>query len=170
MANSIFSILEYNSGLGYEKNDVVLSNAIHYYALTNVPPNNPPPNSQYWGGRTVFKGESKTKWLWNLSYSSPANHTPRLKSIQFGDGYEQRNRDGINNNLIEYDVQFNLLTYKESFAILHFLYERGGTESFVWIPPPPYATEKLFVCKDWRHLEIYTDNNSINGRFLERVN
>lgn len=170
MANSIYSVQAYNASLSYMKHDVVLVNTIHYYALTNVPPSTSPPNDNYWGGRIVYQGVNKPNWLWKPSYGSPINHAPRVKSLQFGDGYEQRVRDGINNTLLQYDIRFEVRTYQEAFAILHFLDERAGSESFVWTPPPPYASQKLFICKDWTHQELFRDNHTINGRFLERPN
>ena len=100
----------------YYKNDIVLaSDSKYYYALadngkTGEPNWNPAIVSyrQYgvWGGCTNHNGSDKPHFFWKPSYSANINKRPRVKSIRFGDGYEQIIADGINNNLNVIDITF----------------------------------------------------------------
>lgn len=170
MAISIYEVSDYNVSVSYVKHDVVKSSTSYYYAIKDVGVGIPVSDTSYWGGYTTYFSQTKPSFVWQPSYSSTVNHVPRVKYIAFGDGYEQRVADGINNSLMDLDLTFELRSYKESFAILHFLYCRAGQASFVWIPPPPYSSQKIFICKEWTHVELFRDNHTIKARFLERVN
>lgn len=170
MAVSIYDVSEYNGSIGYSKHDVVKSSNVYYYALRDMSAGVSVTNTNYWGGRIDYFGENKPLFLWNPSYSSNANHSPRTKKINFGDGYQQRIKDGINNSLLDLELIFELRNYKENFAINHFLFSREGYESFIWTPPPPYSSQKIFICEEWTHSEIFRQNHTIRARFLERAN
>lgn len=60
--------------------------------------------------------------------------TLRVLKAQFGDGYAQIARDGINNVVESWSLQFVGKTAKIA-AIRAFLRERGGDRSFHWTPP-----------------------------------
>ena len=77
------------------------------------------------------------------------SHAPRVKSIKFGDGYEQRIKDGIHNDLIQISLAFEGRGIKESTAILHFLESRLGKDFFFFTPPSPYNTRRKFTCKSF---------------------
>ncbi|MEK6884382.1 MAG: phage tail protein [Nanoarchaeota archaeon] len=170
MAISIFNIDNFNSSIGYNIHNVVKNEGKFYYALRIVPPGSSINDISLWGGLTIFNGITKPRFLWNTSYNSPANQNPRIKSIQFSDGYEQRFPDGINNNLLQLELSFETRTYDEAFAILHFFHAREGAESFVYKAHPPYSVDKLYICREWTHTESFRDNHSIKARFLERGN
>ncbi len=77
-------------------------------------------------------------------------HEPRVKVIKFGDGYEQRFKDGINNQLKRYQLNF-VEKMETGKAIDEFLRARGAVESFTWqgmryepypVDGPPVADEK----------------------------
>jgi phage-related protein len=112
-------------------------------------------------------GRSKPHFVWQPNYPLNIDHTPRVKSIRFGDGYEQRLEDGINNTLLNLDLSFDNKSIDEYTAILHFLIKRKGTEYFVFTMPSPYNTNKRFVCRSWNDSFISFNNNSIKTRFEE---
>ncbi|MBR7996712.1 phage tail protein [Burkholderia cenocepacia] len=66
------------------------------------------------------------------NYSGTA--TPVVRAAKFGDGYEQRAADGLNNVASAFSVQFNGSADKIS-AILAFLRAAGGADAFWWTPP-----------------------------------
>ena len=75
------------------------------------------------------------------------SHEPRVRSIKFGDGYEQRIQDGINADLIKISLTFDGRDMKESTAILHFLESRSAKDFFFFTPPSPYNTRRKFICR-----------------------
>lgn len=121
----------------------------------------------YWDGMTVFNEKTKPKFLWRANYGSSIQNDPKIKKIQYGDSYSQRVPDGINNNLIVLDLNFDQLKVIQARAILHFLDQRKGSESFVFTPPEPFDKPKLFVCESWSTPINFYDNISIKCRFTE---
>lgn len=72
---------------------------------------------------------------------------PRVKSVKFGDGYEQRRPDGINNNLKKYNVTLIYIN-SESLQIESFLEKHAGVTVFLW--KPPHQTDLIKVlCRKW---------------------
>ena len=121
-------------------------------------------NVQYNQNSTI-----KPYFFWVPTYGSAVTSEPRLKTISFGDGYEQRLNDGINNKLLNLSVKFNGRTHNQARMILHFLDARGGKESFVFEPPVPYNKNKLFVCKNWSSSNDFYNNINIECSFQEVV-
>lgn len=91
--------------------------------------------------------------------------TPRIKSISFGDGYEQRYNDGLNTNPQIWMLSFSNRTDTEAEAIDDFLAARGGVESFDWTPYNESAGK--YVCKEWsKSLDSY-NRNTIQATFVQ---
>ena len=61
--------------------------------------------------------------------------TYRVKSVQFGDGYEQIGRSGVNSKVVEYSVSWQGLTELEKNSLMSFFDEIAGAQAFNWIPP-----------------------------------
>lgn len=165
---SIYSIQDWLQSTQYYQYDVVYRFSKYYYAKRDIDANTPFDFSD-WGGFSTYGNESKPEFIWRPDYNSLTNHVPRVKSIQFGDGYEQRASDGIYNQLLEFDLDFNLRSLREAHAILHFFYARNGTESFFFTPNAPYAIRKKFTCREWQHNEVYADNHSIKAKIKESI-
>lgn len=91
--------------------------------------------------------------------------SPKIKSISFGDGYEQRARDGLNTNPQTWDLTFSNRTDTEASNIDAFLTARGGYESFTWTPYNESAGK--YVCKEWsKSLDSY-NRNTITATFMQ---
>ena len=170
---SIYNIPDWGNGVTYVKNTIVYDDhatgADYYYVISesiasSTKPHNDPIN---WGGRTNHNGSNKPHFFWKPSYSANINKRPRVKSIRFGDGYEQRIADGINNNLNVIDITFENRDEREAAAILHFLEERKETESFVFEPAKPYDKASLYVCRNWDSNFVFYDNYNIKVQFEE---
>ena len=101
-------------------------------------------------------------------------HEPRTNTITFGNGYQQRFKDGIYNNLLKFSLKFEHRDTKEAKAINHFLKARDGVESFVFenIPEPHNDLQnggytKIFVCKSWTSEFVFYNNYTITAEFEE---
>ncbi len=167
MAN-IFDISDWDSATTYRMHDIVKYGNYYYYSLTDNNLSQDPTvlNTVYWGGtNTDDHGVIKPIFLWKPVYGSNINHEPLVKLVKFGDGYEQRIADGINNSLLKFDMNFEGKTEREARAILHFLHARNGTESFLWTPTAPYDKQMIFVCRNFTTNPVFFGNFAIRASF-----
>ncbi|MEK6878482.1 MAG: phage tail protein, partial [Nanoarchaeota archaeon] len=143
-----------------------------YYSLRNSNLNNTPsPTSAFWGGMIVdVDGQTRPEFIWKPGYSSTVEQNPKVKVVKFGDGYEQRIKDGINNSLIMLDVTFESRGLTEIVAIQHFLASRQSVESFSYVPNPPFNKRSLFVVRNWSQIDNFYGNYTVRGRFEETSN
>ena len=102
-------------------------------------------------------------------YGTSREAAPKLRSVQFGDGYEQIAPDGLNHNLLKLDVSFSTLTAAERAALCAFLDARGGHEPFKWTGPAPYDVEKFYRCREWQEGWDEFDKETVSARFDEVV-
>tara|TARA_Y100000310_G_C20647530_1_gene797475 strand:+ start:877 stop:1413 length:537 start_codon:yes stop_codon:yes gene_type:complete len=106
-------------------------------------------------------------FFWAPSYNISTAHEPKINSIQFGDGYEQRLKDGINNTPLNFTLSFEGRDEDEAAAILHFLHARQGFGAFYFKAPAPYSIIKKFVCKRFNSSFIFADNYNIQCELQE---
>ena len=99
-------------------------------------------------------------------YGAGRSHTPRVRSVRFGDGYEQRLAYGLNTNLQVWQLSFNARTDVETDNILDFLDARNGVESFDWTTPDG-VTGKKWVCRQWQKNMTAFNINSVSCQFEE---
>lgn len=90
---------------------------------------------------------SASIFSWVPSYNAQMDEEPRVLSSTFGDGYEQRTGDGINNNLAKWSLRFDVRAVTEATGIRDFLRAKGGVNSFDWTPPMGMAGK--FICRKW---------------------
>lgn len=69
------------------------------------------------------------------SYPIEKEAEPRIRKVEFGDGYTQETPDGINYNLYTWSLNWDTLTQAEKTTIENFLVARKGYETFTWIDP-----------------------------------
>lgn len=168
---NIYDISDWATSTAYAKNAIVKNGSYYYYAVrahtsgtfaTDLA-------NGLWGGIGYDNSETKPYFFWTPSYEFTNNNQPKVKTIQFGDGYVQDIPDGINNILINAEYMFNNRDLNETTAILHFLETRKGSESFIFIPPAPRNKIKRFKCKQWQDKQSFYGNYSISARFEEVV-
>lgn len=63
------------------------------------------------------------------------SRSPRLKRTEFGDGYVQRRRDGLNHDPLSVELVWTNVSHEEGDAIFDFLEARGGDEAFFYDLP-----------------------------------
>lgn len=82
--------------------------------------------------------------------SPGTSNTPRLKLLktEFGDGYSQITRDGLNHQRDVVELRWAFLTHIDANQITAFFEERGGDRAF-WFRPSHYAAAKKWTCETW---------------------
>ena len=89
--------------------------------------------------------------------------TPRVRTAQFGDGYQQRVADGINTRQEFWSLAFNGVTDTVAGQIDAFLVARNAVESFDWTTPDGRAIK--VVCDEWNRDFSEPDVNTITATF-----
>ncbi|WP_373753333.1 phage tail protein [Neisseria weixii] len=77
---------------------------------------------------------AKPVFTWKVDSQATVSHEFNARVVQFGDGYEQRQRRFLKPKMQKWTVEKTALK-KEIEAIQAFLDARGGVESFLWTPP-----------------------------------
>jgi len=192
MANSIYDVSVHNSNAAYVKNDIVMvrqdfgdseipKSLSYYYAIKTVPATSPAhspgisiDNLAYWGGYTIVNNASVPLFLWTPSYNVATTHAPKVNSVTFGNGYEQRIPDGLYTGLIKMEMTFEMRSDAEAKAILHFLRVRKGASSFVIKNLPEIygdsGYKKRFICPSFNSTFAFFNNHSIKASFSETNN
>ena len=107
-------------------------------------------------GFLLLDGVSVARPDKNLNRTS----APRVLKATFGDGYEQRIADGINNIQEEYSIAFNNRTKEEIDDITAFLASKNGVTSFDFtIPDSNNSGESIVkvVCEQYSQNYTYGD-------------
>jgi phage-related protein len=97
------------------------------------------------------------------SFTADLEEQPIVKSVRFGDGYEQRLAYGLNTQPKKWSLQFANRNDTERDNILTFLRARGGTESFDWTDPNGYAAK--WLCRGWNTSQVSCNFNNISATF-----
>ena len=193
--NSIYNVTPWVSGDSYTKDDVVMrityldgtttpsTNAVpkevkYYYALQSTNGSTAPEDdTSNWGGYTTINNQERPNFLWTPSYNVSTKHNPRVNVVKFGNGYQQRNPDGLFSSLIKMDLTFDKRSEKEAAAIIHFLKVRKAVKSFVFQNLPDlYADsnadgfEKKFVCPTFNSTFVFFNNYTVTAAFSQENN
>ena len=168
-ANNIYNIDNWNTGTYYPTNYIVQNSGLFYYSAYNQTSTSSftnDLNNGNWNGYIWNNGQNKPYFVWRANYDFSNKNTPRVKTIQFGDGYFQAIPDGINNLLLDYSLTFEGdLPFVTS--ILHFLQARNGSESFCWIPPAPRGQLYRFICPTWTDAQPFYNHYKIEANFKQ---
>lgn len=87
-------------------------------------------------------------FTWTPDYPASSERTPRVKSVRFGDGYEQRIGDGLNTLLPSWSLSFSFRETAEIDALEAFLITHAGVHNFTWTPPRS-TTAGRYICRSW---------------------
>lgn len=79
---------------------------------------------------------------WGMSLTK----SPKVKTLSFGDGYEQRLQQGLNHNLRQYSLTFSG-TPQHINKIENFLDKHAGYKAFFWTPTG--SSTGKFKCEKW---------------------
>lgn len=84
---------------------------------------------------------------WSVRPNISIKIEPKVNVIKFGDGYEQRQKNGINNDLRSYSVELKAENDQAKY-ISAFLTEHGAVEPFIWRDPDRHIYIKV-KCTSW---------------------
>tara|TARA_R100000655_G_scaffold61488_2_gene99889 strand:- start:488 stop:862 length:375 start_codon:yes stop_codon:yes gene_type:complete len=94
---------------------------------------------------------------------------PKIHLAKFGDGYEQRLADGINNLVESYAIAFNNRTKEEIDDIIAFFENKGGVTAFTYTVPDTNESGNevaiKVVCSDWKKTYTFGDYYSATATF-----
>ena len=101
------------------------------------------------------------------SYGAQKSSKPVVRTTQFGDGYEQRTRFGLNQNPKEWSLTWQNITEANADTIETFLDARAADgASFDWTPPDT-ATSYKWVCQQWDKTIPYIGRATITATFRQ---
>jgi phage-related protein len=75
--------------------------------------------------------------------------TPKTLSAQFGDGYRQDAKNGLNANLAQWDLTFADVIGPTAKAMDDFLSARGGSERFLFYSLRGGGERVVCICPKW---------------------
>lgn len=110
------------------------------------------------------------EFSWIPSWGSPVDETPRLRKVQFGDGYKQLSPNGINHIELSYDLTFGKRTEAEAQDIGEFLREHGGTDGFLFRYPMLGFGKFVVRCEKWTSTPNGHNDFSIKASFERDYN
>jgi phage-related protein len=106
-------------------------------------------------------------FIWTPDNEPNEAYEPRTREAQFGDGYSQRLRFGLNNNPVTHTLEFTYRENTEANAILNFLNARSGVESFDWTPPWSGGVAGKFVCKQYKRVIYNCTYQNVSATFIQ---
>ena len=105
----------------------------------------------------------------NPAYGVRKSSKPKIRTIQFADGYEHRIIFGLaaHSNPKEYSLIFNNLTQSDTVLIEQFLDARALDQESFTFTPPNETDSSQFVCEAWEKNMVFQDRNTITCTFRE---
>ena len=99
------------------------------------------------------------------TYGAQKTSQPKVRQVQFGDGYVQRLTFGLNQDPKVWNLTFEV-SETDADTIEAFLDARGGSESFTWTPPDETTSYK-WICLNWSKTIPYLNRATIQATFQE---
>ena len=100
------------------------------------------------------------------TYNAQKTSQPNVRTVRFGDGYEQRLTFGLNQNPKVWSLTFEV-SENDADTIETFLDARASDNaSFDWQPPGSSSTYK-WVCEQWSKSIPYLNRATIQATFRE---
>ena len=103
---------------------------------------------------------------WQVAPNMSEKAEPKIKTVKFGDGYEQRSKDGINNDLRSYSVTLKVAR-EDAHHINDFLTRHGGLHVFKWREPNSHRLITV-KCPSWTS-NVMNTVTTITATFEEVV-
>ena len=100
------------------------------------------------------------------TYGLQKRSSPVVRTVRFGDGYEQRTSLGINQNPKIYSLTFEV-SETDADTIETFLDARAADNASFDFTPPGEGSSSKFVCENWSKSIPYLNRASIQATFRE---
>jgi phage-related protein len=104
-------------------------------------------------------------FTWVPDIGAKCDRKPSIRSVKFGEGYEQRAANGLNPDLRTYTLTFTGRSAAESTAIDAFLTTQGGVTSFDYTHPG--ESSRKFVCREWSSTDAGYQVKTISATFMQ---
>lgn len=98
-------------------------------------------------------------------YGAAYEVKPNVRVAKFGDGYEQRQANGINTQPKQWSLRFSMRNDTEAAAIETFLVTQAAVLSFDWTDINGDAGK--YVCRSWNRTKERFNLNTITATFEE---
>ncbi|OXE37447.1 MAG: hypothetical protein CGW95_01470 [Phenylobacterium zucineum] len=98
-------------------------------------------------------------------YGASYEVQPTVRVSSFGDGYEQRQANGINTQRRTWDLKFSVRSNAEADAIEAFFVAQAAVQSFDWTDINGDAGK--FVCMSWQRSRDRYNLNTISCKFKQ---
>jgi phage-related protein len=99
-------------------------------------------------------------------YGLRKNSSPVVRTVRFGDGYEQRTSLGLNQNPKIFNLSFEV-SETDADTIETFLDARAADNASFNFTPPGESSSSKFVCEEWSKSIPYLNRASIQATFRE---
>lgn len=104
-----------------------------------------------------------------IAFAQPTGTTEfRVLTAQFGNGYNQRTPDGVNNVIETWNIQSIPTSATDMATIVSFLSGKYGTTAFLWTPPGASSALK-WICKNYSIQCSQIKDEYVISANLERV-
>ena len=100
------------------------------------------------------------------TYSSVESASPRIITVQYGDGYRSRNTFGLNQNPKTYNLTF-IVSVSDGDKILDFFDERAKDTASFTFTPPHTSTAREFIADSYKRTNTYLNRVTIQATFEE---
>tara|TARA_R100000231_G_scaffold78196_1_gene60525 strand:- start:558 stop:899 length:342 start_codon:yes stop_codon:yes gene_type:complete len=100
------------------------------------------------------------------TYGVQKRSKPNIRTIQFGDGYEQRTTFGLNQNPKIFNLTFEV-SETDADTIETFLDARAVDNASFTFTPPGEANSSKFVCEGWNKSIPYLNRARVQVTFRE---
>lgn len=88
---------------------------------------------------------------------------PNVRVAKYGDGYEQRQANGINTMPKTWNLRFSVRNDSEADAVTSFLEARNAVEAFDWVDP--HGSAGKYVCRQWNRVKDRFNLNTVTAVF-----
>ena len=100
------------------------------------------------------------------TYGLQKTSAPAVRTVRFGDGYEQRLSLGLNQNPKSYNLTFEV-SETDADTIETFLDARAADSASFDFTPPGESSSSKFVCEQWNKSIPYLNRATIQTTFRE---
>lgn len=100
------------------------------------------------------------------TYGVQKRSRPNVRTVRFGDGYEQRLTVGLNQNPKTFQLTFEV-SETDADTIETFLDARAADNDAFDFTPPGEASSSKFVCDSWSKSIPFLDRATINVTFRQ---
>jgi len=100
------------------------------------------------------------------NYGLRKSSSPVVRTVRFGDGYEQRTSLGLNQNPKIFNLSFEV-SETDADTIETFLDARAADNASFDFTPPGESSSSKFVCEEWSKSIPYLNRASIQATFRE---